>query len=226
MLCRKKTEILRGAIAVLRSHSDVLECVLVVRLFCGFIHCLYDLCRRAEYEAVWWDDASLRDEGIRADDRAMTYDSSVEDGSAHADEALVLYLASMQGDAVTDRDVLTYFAAVVVSDVEAGVVLNVGSLTHRDEINVTAQGGVVPDGGVFCDGYFADEVGTSCDECAGIHAWAMFVKCFDYHALSIQENAAGVNGTYTATKGYNILYDRGEFLIFNTCEYFHVDLYL
>ncbi len=127
---------------------DVFKGVEVV----GFLHRLnrFDhLSGGAKHEAVRGDDGAFGDKGVGTNDGAVTDDGSVKNRGTHADEAFVFDGASMQADAVSNSNVIAQVAAVVIGNVHAGVVLQVGTLTDADAVNVTTQGGVVPDGGVL-----------------------------------------------------------------------------
>ncbi len=182
-----------AAFAEALGELDVFEGVEVVGFLHGF-HRLDDLGGGAEHKAVRGDDGTLGDQRIGTDDGAMADDGTVEDSGTHTDEAFIFDGAGVQADAVTDGHVVTEVAAVVIGHVHAGVILEVGALADADGVDITAQGGVVPDGGVFCSGYLTDEIGASCDKSGGVYRGSCPVKFFDGHAAIIAVGRCFVNG--------------------------------
>src|SRR5579862_3848334 len=99
------------------------------------------------------------DQGAGGDDRSGADPRPVQDDRSHADQATIFNYAAVQRDRVADRDVFAEIdAPLLLHAVEDAVVLHVGVGADADLVDVAADDGIHPDGGVFAQDHVADNL--------------------------------------------------------------------
>ena len=82
---------------------------------------------------------------------------------------------------MADGDEFADLAAEVVGEMDDDVVLDVGLGADDDFIDISTEGGVVPDAGFLMDCDTPDDVSTACDEGGGGNFWTEIFVGFDGH---------------------------------------------
>ncbi len=106
----------------------------------------------------------LGEHGAGSDDGALADAAVVEDGDAHADEHRIFNDTAVDGGVVADGDPVADGDGIEVAlAVEDRAVLNIGVGADLDGVDVAAQDGIHPDGGVFAECDVAEELGGEID---------------------------------------------------------------
>jgi len=156
-----------------------------------------DFAGDADYERAWWDDGALGDDGSGGDDGASADAGSVEDDGADADEDVVFHDAAVDGGVVADGDsVADEDGVAIFHAVEHGAVLDVGAGADADLVDVAAEDGVHPDGGVLAEDDVADDLGGDVDVGGGRDGWKQAAERTD-HASSVIGREVGNVGKQT-----------------------------
>ena len=125
-----------------------------------------DFCRRAKDERAGRNAHPESDERVRADDGARADFGAVENNRAHADEDFIVDLAGVNDGAVANGDKLAYTGRITGIDMDDGIVLDIGTRTDDDAVNVAAQNGAVPDARFLLECNVADDRRGGNDPCA------------------------------------------------------------
>src|SRR5260370_1395968 len=104
-----------------------------------------DVGRRAKDERAGRNAHPESDERVRADDGARADFGAVENDRAHANKDFIVDLAGVNDSAVANGDKLAYTGRITGIDMDDGIVLDIGTWSDDDAVNVAAQDGAGPD---------------------------------------------------------------------------------
>ena len=130
---------------------------------------------------------ALGDQGSGADYAAFGYEDIVHDYGGHAYQAGVFYCAAVQDYPVAYRYIVAYddFGGRgvwgLVIYMQDGAVLDVATLAYGDGVDIAAEHGHGPDGGVFAYGDIADYQGGFIHPGCGVDVWGDVVEGSDCH---------------------------------------------
>lgn len=88
----------------------------------------------------------------------------VQENAAHADQAIIADFATVEDGAVADGHVIAELQGGIQTDVEDGVILNIGVAADRHFIDIGAQDGIEPDGGMILESNSTADDGPFCKE--------------------------------------------------------------
>ena len=88
----------------------------------------------------------------------------VQKDAAHADQAVIADFATMEDGTVADGHVIAERQRCIQTDVEGGIILNIGVAADRHLIHIGAQDGIEPDGGMIFERDRAADEGSFCEE--------------------------------------------------------------
>ena len=139
--------------------------------------------RHAGIDRIGFESGARKDEGPGGDDAARSDDGVVENRCTHADQAVVLDRCAVNGGVVADRDIvsdmgLRGMGRTVVKGMDDRPVLNIGSVTDGNRIDVAAQHGIEPHGAVTADGHVTDQYGRIGNESSLSHLGHMAPHLF------------------------------------------------
>jgi hypothetical protein len=180
-LCRAfvtRYSVLRTRNSVL-SFPQILFCISQIipgiphdRFLIFLIELATEFAGRSHPERAGFDHCSLGDESAGSDNRSRANFCAVQNNRSHADEAAVFYGAAVQRDGMAHGDIFAEVDAVLLLHaVEHAAILHVGMRADADFVNVAAQHGIHPDGGVLAENHVADDLGGGIDIASRWNGW-------------------------------------------------------
>ena len=103
----------------------------------------------------------LQHQGTGSDNGALANLTAVKQGGTHADEGVVVNGAGVDGDIMTNGDVVADMGwTSLVGDVDAATVLNVGAVTNGNGGYVATNDGIEPNGALVAHSNVTDNGGV------------------------------------------------------------------
>ena len=100
-------------------------------------------------------------EGSCGDDGAFADVCMIEHGGSHADEGAVVNGAAMEGDVMSDGDVVAYLeCCFLIEGMETAAVLYVDSVADADVVDIASHNGIEPYGTLVAHGDIAYDSGV------------------------------------------------------------------
>ena len=111
----------------------------------------------------------------------------VKHGGTHAHQGSVLYLTSMQGDAVSYGHIIAQYAwCFAIQCVDAAVVLHIGSVAYLDEVHISTYYCIEPYGTVVSHLYVSHYHGSLAEVAMFAESWRRHsCQSFDYSHIFI-----------------------------------------
>ena len=115
----------------------------------------------SEHQLPGWHSFARRDDSPGTHLSTRFDHGAVENARADADQGSIVDRAAMNHTAVPDHHATADLEWMcLVTDMQDGPVLNVGSASDLDPVHITASGGLEPEGAVIPDLNVADDPGT------------------------------------------------------------------
>src|SRR5437867_3751203 len=149
-----------------------------------------------------------RHQGTRGHHRPDADARAVEHRRAVADQALFAQRRGVDRGVVADRRAGADLGPAARRDVHDRAVLHVGAAADHDRIEVSAEHGVVPDGGALLDRHVADDHGGGRDERGRVDLRTLALEAEQWHGLD-PRSILGVPSSYSMSEIYSMREMRG-----------------
>ena len=131
---------------------------------------LDELCRNASPKGVWFDYRVRKYQSAGGYDGTFAHYGMVEQGGAHTDECFVVDTCPVQGDVMSDRNIIAdFYGRFLVKCVQDASVLDVYPVSDADAINISPQDGIEPDAAIVSHHYITDNRGIVGKETVASH---------------------------------------------------------
>ena len=100
----------------------------------------------------------------------------VQENAAHANQSIITDFATVEDGAVADGHIIADLQRGIQTDVEGGVILNIGMAADRHFIHIGAQDSIEPDGGIIFESDGTADDGPFCEEDFFAHDGLAFEK--------------------------------------------------
>ena len=143
------------------------------------------LCGCAHHKRTGGNLDTRRQETASRDQRISTDTHSVKQDGTDTDKATGLDVASVKRYTVTDSNVFFENSRVQFrADMDDRRILNVGTCSDPDSVNITTQDGAEPNTGVLTDLDIPYNKGTLGDECRFVDGGNNILERFDHSIIS------------------------------------------
>src|SRR5258708_2834557 len=116
----------------------------------------FDASRNPQDERPRWNLHPFRHKSPRADQALLANNASVQKNRPHANQTIIADTGAMNDRPMADGDPFSQNNGYASGRVHDGGILDIGSLTDRDALNIPPQNNRRPDRGFLADMHAAD----------------------------------------------------------------------
>lgn len=105
----------------------------------GFAQLAHNFRRRSQNQTFWRHNRTLGNQSARTNQRAFAYHRLVQHNRAHANQAAIFNRASMKNRPVSDDNITSDDAGIVIADMKHRMILNIAAPPDPNRGNISAN---------------------------------------------------------------------------------------